>query len=87
VAAVAAVTVRHIDGTTVDAPITGRVTVNFERHWQVAAREVFTSGNMEHNYWLAWQAVFVAKKTALDFDQWLDTVATMEWGTVDLSPL
>jgi hypothetical protein len=48
---------------------------------------VFTSGNMEHNYWLAWQAVFVAKKTALDYEQWLDTVATLEWGTTELSPL
>lgn len=86
-AAVAAVTVRHLDGSINDAPITGRVTVNFERQWQVPAREVFTNGNMEHNYWLAWQAMHTAKKTSLDFEQWLDTVATIEWGTVDLSPL
>lgn len=59
--------------------VTPRVQVAFEREFKIGLAKAFTNEQkVEHMYWLAWKCVHASGKSVKPFDNWLDTVKTVE---------
>lgn len=59
--------------------VTPRVQVAFEREWKVGLPKAFqTELRLEHLYWLGWRSAQAAGDIVKPFDQWLDSVRSVE---------
>ena len=75
--------VSKTDGTTATFPVTPRVIVAFERNFKTGLANAFANEQkLEHVYWLAWEAERVAGNLVKLFDDYLDTVVSVELVTV-----
>ena len=60
-------------------PITPRVQVDFEREFKVGLSKAFTADQkMEHIYWLGWRAQKEAGEVVKPFNDWLNTLVSVE---------
>lgn len=78
--------VRYLDGSTFDATLTPGDFVRFERHFGTSVAKVADQERLEHMYFLAHAAAKRTGNTALEFDEWIDTVA-LDSGGGDDAPL
>jgi hypothetical protein len=59
--------------------VTPRVQVAFEREWKVGLPKAFqTELRLEHLYWLGWRSAQASGDVVKPFDQWLDSVRSVE---------
>lgn len=80
------VKVSKTDGTTETYPVTPRVIVAFERQFKTGLANAFANEQkLEHVYWLAWEAERVSGKLVKMFDEYLDTITSVEVETVSPS--
>lgn len=63
---------------TKEYPVTPRVEVDFERHWNVGIGKAFNDMRKEHVFHLAWLAVKASGETVKPFDGWLDTILSAD---------
>jgi hypothetical protein len=80
------ITVTKTDGSVETYPVTPRVIVSFERHFKTGLGQAFANEQkLEHVYWLAWEAERASGKLVKLFDEYLDTVASVEVTTTSPS--
>ena len=82
------VTVKHRDGSSVQATIWASTEVKFERHFQTSWSEAFTEEHprQEYLYFAAFDALSEAGKTGLTFDEWLKTIGEVSVEALDSHP-
>lgn len=78
--------VTRTDGTVDTFPVTPRVIVAFERQFKTGLANAFANEQkLEHIYWLAWEAERVSGRLVKMFDDYLDTIASVELETISPS--
>jgi hypothetical protein len=78
--------IKKADGSVETFPVTPRVIVAFERHFKTGLANAFANEQrLEHIYWLAWEAERTSGKLMKLFDDYLDTIASVELETVSPS--
>ncbi len=76
------------EDTSGDYAVGPRTQVAFEREWKVGLPKAFGDGQkMEYVYWLAWKAMQDSGAVVKPFEQWLDTVKSVEMVGADDGPL
>jgi hypothetical protein len=71
-----------------DFQVGPKTQVAFEREWKIGLPKAFgDQQKMEYVYWLAWKATQDDGQVVKPFEQWLDTVKSVEMVGADDSPL
>ncbi len=79
------ITVVRDDATTDTFTVRPKTIVAFERHFKVGLSTAFIKEQKsEHLYWLAWEAERSSGNVVKPFDQWLDTIASVDIKAADL---
>jgi hypothetical protein len=71
--------VAYGDGSEVEVVAKASDLIAFERHFDRPMTELGTS-RVEHILWLAWHVASKTKKTDLGFDDWVDTIDSVNLG-------
>lgn len=67
--------ITYTDGTEVEVLAGPRAQVEMERHFKISVQE---ANRIEHVYWLAWKALFLAGKEPGEFEGFLDRIADVD---------
>lgn len=67
------------DGSEVEVTAKASDLIAFERHFDKPMTELGTS-RVEHILWLAWHVCTKQKQTELAFDEWVDTIDSVNLG-------
>lgn len=67
-------TVKYLDGRTVDVVATARAQVETERHYSGYSK----ANTVEFSYYLAWFTLHKADKESADFESWLDLIEDVD---------
>ncbi len=73
--------VEFLDGTQKDIKVIMADMVKFESEYSISIAKLGQEMKVTHLLWLAWSALTREKQTNLDFDKWVETVASV--GAVD----
>ena len=73
----------HEDGSSVDAVASTLDLVRWEERSDRSIASLYESRKLGDITWLAWQALSRKKQTDLGYEDWLDTVRTIEIGDDD----
>ena len=78
--------VMHEDGSSVDAVASTLDLIRWEERSDRSIASLYESRKLGDITWLAWQALSRKKQTDLGYEDWLDTVRTIEIGDDDEPP-
>jgi hypothetical protein len=70
-------TVEYANGSSADAEASVRDFIAFERRYDKPIASFANDVRIEYMCYLAWHALHRNKQTALEFDEWLETVAEL----------
>ena len=75
-------TIHYADGRTIEVKVGPSTQVAFEREHNVGIVAIATEQKLSHVYWLGWHA----SKTGLGFDEWLETLDSVDVDMSDADP-
>lgn len=75
--------ITSVDNTEIETTATIADFVAWERHSKKVASDLSNGAGIEDMAFLAWSSLKRSKKTALSFNEWLDTVDELEAADVD----
>lgn len=73
--------VSYLDGSAVDVVTSAADLVRFEEAFSRSIAKLETELRFTDLAWLAWHALKRQGKTGLDFDAWIDTLDSVEFGS------
>lgn len=72
--------ITYLDGNSVDVSCTAGDIVRFEAKYSISVAALDNNLMFTHMLFLAWSSESRRKATALEFEEWADTVLTVEAG-------
>lgn len=76
-----ALSVKYLDGSAANVRTSAADLVKFEERFDRSVAKLETELRLTDLCWLAWHALARTKQTPLGFDEWLDTLDSVEPGT------